>query len=267
MAVALETSARAGGARLGRQRCRAAGAAAARRAASRPARSARRRATTRAPGAARAISRAAARPAGPPPITQTSTTSSRRGGGGRVRSRAACPSRPSRAPSSGTWRCRPGCPSSACGGPSRAGTASRRRPARRRRRWGTRSGARRPARRAPATMQARRLGRPSMRMRAGRAVPVEAEEARAGGGTWATAPACGCRRRTAPPRPARPRSAGTGVPSKSMVTGAPAGGTPANPRRVGFTRDTLTQGRDQPSVRAALPFAAAVGPKEPVGLR
>ena len=97
---------------------------------------------------------------------------------------------------------------------------------------------------------------------AGRAVPVEAEEAPRPvvlGRPPQRADAGGEQRRR---RRARRRCAGTGVPSKSIATGSPAGGTPANPRRVGFTRDNLTQGREQPSVRAALPFAVGVSGSE-----
>ena len=58
---------------------------------------------------------------------------------------------------------------------------------------------------------------------------------RAAGGTWSTGRACGCRRRTAPRPPARPRTPARGSPSKSIVTISPeASARPAKPRRVLF---------------------------------
>ena len=112
-------------------------------------------------------------------------------------------------------------------------TASRRRRAGRRRRWGRRSAARRPARPAPAPCRpagwaARRCAwcrrRSARRGRTGRA----------GGGTWSTGRACGCRPRTAPPRPARPRAPAPASPRSRSSPAAPDGGAPAKPRRVVF---------------------------------
>ena len=213
MAVALDDQLRAGGAGLVGQRARAGARRPPRRAASRPASPARRRATTRAPGAAPAIARAAASPAGPAAdhadvddLVAWSPV------GRRAARRAACPSRPSRAPSSGTGRCRPGCRViivwwSIPSGNSQSAAASRSTSALGKAFWRSQAS---PAR--AGTMQARRLGRPSMRMRAGGAVPVEAEEAARAVVLGRARRACGCRRRTAPRRPARPRSAGTGRP-------------------------------------------------------
>src|SRR5205085_10184719 len=103
----------------------------------------------------------------------------------------------------------------------------------------------------PETMQARRLGRPSIRMLHDAQCPSRQKSPR---GRWYLGERPSVRMPAANSAAATgsPACAGTVVPSKSIATGAPAGDTPANPRRVGFTRDTLTHGREQPSLRAAL---------------
>ena len=51
----------------------------------------------------------------------------------------------------------------------------------------------------------------------------------AGGGTWATAPACGCRRRTAPPRRARPRAPEPASPRSRWSPARPPAARPQIP--------------------------------------
>ena len=57
---------------------------------------------------------------------------------------------------------------------------------------------------------------------------------RAGGGTWSSARACGCRRRTAPRRPARRPPRQPASLRSRCVTGSPGVGAPAKPRSVSF---------------------------------